>query len=134
MFYTIMAISRQKEARSRDSALLLFRMTSRVFFIVHSTISSTIHSMPLNSLEHCLCTTTMTNIRPDRDSNLVPPGYKPQSMRMSHRGRPLQCYTSSVCELCKTHMYDAFNDVIICTYHLSAFLRLEQRVSHCYKR
>ena len=59
------------------------------FFIVHGTIGSTVHSMPLNSLEHCICTTTMTNIRPDRDSNLVPPGYKPQSIRMSHRGRPL---------------------------------------------
>ena len=58
------------------------------FFIVHSTIGSTVHSMPLNSLEHCICTTTMTNIRPDRDFNLVPPGYKPQSIRMSHRGRP----------------------------------------------
>ena len=55
--------------------------------IVHSTIGSTVHSMPLNSLERCICTTTMTNIRPDRDSNLVPPGYKPQSIRMSHRGR-----------------------------------------------
>ena len=43
------------------------------FFLVHSTIDSTVHSMPLNSLEHCICTTTMTNIRPDRDSNLVPP-------------------------------------------------------------
>ena len=31
-FCTIMAISRQKEARSRDYALLLFRMTSRVFY------------------------------------------------------------------------------------------------------
>ena len=61
----------------------------QVFFIVHSTIGSTIHSMPLNSLEHCECTTTMTNIRPDRDSNLVPPGYKPQSIRISRRGRPL---------------------------------------------
>ena len=29
-FYTIMTISRQKEARSRDYALLLFQMTSRV--------------------------------------------------------------------------------------------------------
>ena len=27
------------------------------------------------------------NIRPDRDLNLVPPDYKPQSVRMSHRGR-----------------------------------------------
>ena len=57
-------------------------------FIVHSTIGSTVHSMSLNSLKHCICTITMTNIRPDRDSNLVPPGYKPQSIRMSHRGRP----------------------------------------------
>ena len=31
-FCTIMAISRQKEARSRDYALLLFRMTSRVLY------------------------------------------------------------------------------------------------------
>ena len=31
-FRTIMAISRQKEARSQDYALLLFRMTSRVFY------------------------------------------------------------------------------------------------------
>ena len=64
-----MAISRQKEARSRDYALLLFRMTSRVF-IVHSMIGSTVHSRPLNSLQHCICTTMMTNIRPDRDSHL----------------------------------------------------------------
>ena len=63
------------------------------FFIVHSTIGSTVHSLPLNSLEHCICTTTMTNIRPDRDLNLVPPGYKPQSIRMSHRGRPVYLYS-----------------------------------------
>ena len=31
-FCTIMAISRQKEARSRDYALLIFRMTSRVIY------------------------------------------------------------------------------------------------------
>ena len=57
------------------------------FFIVHSTKYSTVHCIPLNSLEHCICTTTMTNIRPDRDSNLVPPGYKPQSIHIlgSHR-------------------------------------------------
>ena len=52
-------------------------------FLVRSTIGSTVHYMPLNSLEHCICTATMTNIHPDRDSNLVPPGYKPQSIRMS---------------------------------------------------
>ena len=56
---------------------------------MHSTIGSTVHSMPLNNLEHCICTATMTNIRPARNSNLVPPGYKPQSIRMNHRGRPI---------------------------------------------
>ena len=56
-------------------------------FIVQSIINSTIHFMPLNSLDHCICTATMKTSRPDRDSNRVPPGYKPQSIRMSHRGR-----------------------------------------------
>ena len=42
----------------------------QVFFIVQSTIGSTVHSMLLNSLEHCLCTTTMTNIRPDPPSSI----------------------------------------------------------------
>ena len=59
------------------------------FFIEHSTIGSTVHPRSLNRLEHCICTTTMTNIRPDRDSNLILPDYKPQSIRMSHRGRPV---------------------------------------------
>ena len=35
------------------------------FFIVHNTIGNTVHSMPLNSLEQCICTTRMTNICPD---------------------------------------------------------------------
>ena len=69
----------------RDYALLLFRMNSKVF-IVHSNIGSPAHSMPLSSLEQCICTITMKNIRPDWDSNPVS-GYKPQSIRMSHRGR-----------------------------------------------
>ena len=47
------------------------------FFILHSTIVSTEPSRLLNKLEHCICTTTMTNIR-SNDSSLVPPGYKPQ--------------------------------------------------------
>ena len=34
------------------------------FFIVYITMDSTVHSMPLNNLEHyILCTTTMTNIK-----------------------------------------------------------------------
>ena len=44
---------------------------------MHRTIGSTVLSRHLNSFDYCICTTTMTNIRPDRDSNLVPPGYKP---------------------------------------------------------
>ena len=60
-FCTIMAISRQKETRSRDYSYFEWLQG---FFIVHSTIGSTVHSMPLNSLVHCICTTTMTNIRP----------------------------------------------------------------------
>ena len=58
------------------------------FFIVHSTIGSTVHSRPSNSLEHFICTTGMTKIRSDRNLNLVTPGFKPQSIRMSPWGRP----------------------------------------------
>ena len=87
-FCTIMAISRHKEARIRDYALYSYVEWLQGFFIAHSAIGSTVHSRPLNSVEHCICTTTMTNIRPDRDSNLVLPGNKPQSIRMSHRGQP----------------------------------------------
>ena len=38
------------------------------------------HCTPLNSLEHCICRTTMTNVRPDRGLNLVHPGYKPHRL------------------------------------------------------
>ena len=86
-FCTIMEISRQKEARSRVYMPYSYFKWLQGFFIVHSTIGSTVHSMPLNSLEHCICTTTMTNIHPARDSNLVPPGYKPQQIWMRNRGR-----------------------------------------------
>ena len=76
-----MAISRQKEARSRDYALLLFRMTSRDLYSAqyHSTLHAFEQFVTLymhkrdNKYPH------------DRDSNLVPPGYKPQSIRMSHQ-------------------------------------------------
>ena len=44
--------------------------------MVHNTIGSTVHSIPLNILEHCISTTTRINIRPDRNSNMVLPGYK----------------------------------------------------------
>ena len=55
---------------------------------VHSTLGSTVHPIPLNNLDHCICTTTVTNIRRDRDSRLVPTGYKHQLIRMSYRGLP----------------------------------------------
>ena len=38
---------------------------------MQSAIDFTAHSMPLNSLEHCIGTTSMTNIRPDEDLNPV---------------------------------------------------------------
>ena len=53
------------------------------FLIVHSTIDSTAHSRPLNSLEHCIYTTPMTNIRPGRGSNQVLLSFKPQPNRIS---------------------------------------------------
>ena len=37
---------------------------------MHSTIGSTVHSMPLNSLEHCICTTTSR------------PGFEPDTPRL----------------------------------------------------
>ena len=48
-------------------------MTSKVLYHVYSAryhADSTVHSMPLNNLEESICTTTITNIRPYRDSNL----------------------------------------------------------------
>ena len=48
----------------RDYALLLSNSCLQGFFIVHSAIDITAHSMSFNSLEHCLCTTSMTNIGP----------------------------------------------------------------------
>ena len=49
--------------------------------MVHSTIDTTAYT-PLNSLDHCIYTTSMTNIRPGRDSNPLPKGFEPQSDRM----------------------------------------------------
>ena len=64
---------------------------------MHSTIDSTAHSRPSNSLEHCICTTPMTNIRPGRDSNPVLLSFKPQPNRMSHRAY-CQRYPSLKCD------------------------------------
>ena len=57
-FCTIIVISRQKEVQSRDYALLLYRMTSRVLYSAqyykdhYYTIDSTARPMPLNSQEN----------------------------------------------------------------------------------
>ena len=57
-----MTISQQKAVLSRDYALLLFRITSRVLHGAH------------HHRQHC---------------RVVPPGYKPQSIPVSHWGRPI---------------------------------------------
>ena len=65
---------------------------SQDFFIEHTTMDSTPHSRPWDSLEHCKCTTSTTNMWAGRDSNLVLQSFEPQPDRMSHGGRllPLQ--------------------------------------------
>ena len=85
-FSTIMAISRQKETRSLDYALLLFRITSMVLYsaqyhrqlyTLHAglwTVWITVYAQPRWQISG------PTGIR-----TLGPPGYKPQSIRMSHR-------------------------------------------------
>ena len=91
-----MAISLQKEARSRDYGVSLFRMTSMglynaQYYRQHCTLQVFEQFGALY-----ICTTTMSNIQSDRDSNLVPSGYKPQSIRMSsfHAGHSdIQTYT-----------------------------------------
>ena len=93
------------------------------FFIVHGTIGSSVHSMTLNSLEHCICTTTMTNIHPDRDSSLVPPGYKPQSIRMSHRGWPINTNNNVVC------VYDQHNILYYYYRHILVMVYINQYIS-----
>ena len=65
----------------------LFEMTSRVLSSAqyHRLTDITVLSKPLNSLEHCISTTTMSNRRPVRDSNPAPLSFEPQSYRISHR-------------------------------------------------
>ena len=104
-FCTIMAISRQKEARSRDYALLLFRITSRVLY------SAQYH------MQHCalhafeqfgaLYMHNQNDKYPSRPGfEPGSPRYKPQSVRMSHQGRP--------CTSCGEHDI-TMNMVAFCT-------------------
>ena len=50
---------------------------------MHIAIDITAHSMPLNSLEHGVGTTSMTNIRLDQDLNPVALSFEPQQDRMA---------------------------------------------------
>ena len=88
-FCAIMAISLQKEARSQYYDLLLFRMTSRVLYysVQYNRQHCTLHSFEQFGALYMHNHDDKYPPGPDRDSNLVPPGYKLQSTRMSYRGR-----------------------------------------------
>ena len=95
-FCTIMAISQQKKARSRDYALLLFRITPRVLYNAqyhrqHCTLHAFEKFGELYVHHH---DDKIFDVWPDQDSILVPPGYKPQSIRMSHRAGLMISYSS----------------------------------------
>ena len=55
-------------------------------FIVHITLDSTKHYGSLNSLEHYICTTSMTNIKPGWVSNPVSLRLEPQPGRINLGG------------------------------------------------
>ena len=83
-FCTIMAISRQKETRSRDNALLLSNdfngslwCTVMLPYTAHCTLQAFGQFGALY-----ICTISLTNIPPDRDSS-----FAPQPDRMGHRDR-----------------------------------------------
>ena len=86
-FSTIMAISRQKETRSLDYALLLFRITSMVLYSAqyhrqHYTLQAFEQFGSLYMHNHDY----KYPARPEFELlQLGPPGYKPRSIRMSHR-------------------------------------------------
>ena len=114
LFITIiMMIMLLQESKSEVGTILYsYQMTSRVLYtaykakrqylltlqvsllalqssIVHSTIDNTAQSRPLNSLEHFIhvFTTSMTHIRPGRNSNPVPLSFEPQLDGMRHGGQ-----------------------------------------------
>ena len=99
-FCTIMEISQQKESRSRDYAL--FRITLRVlysaqYYTQHCTLQAFEQFGTLYMHNHD------DKYPADRDLNLVPPGYKPQSIGMSHRaGLSSQDMTISMKSPCRT--------------------------------
>ena len=86
-FYTIGAITRQKKAQCRDYAPLLSNDSKGSFKCI-GTIESTKPSRHLNSLEHCICTTSMTNTRPELEPSTYEFRVTTRSNE-SHGGQPL---------------------------------------------
>ena len=87
-YCTIMAISRQNEARSRDYALLFFLMTSKVHYstqyhMQHCTLPAFEQSGGLYNMHN------KDEKYPTRPGLNMSP-LKPQSIQMSHWGRPRQ--------------------------------------------
>ena len=85
--FTFAAQSWQHRDRKESGLHTTLNKSLQGFFIVHSAIDRFAHAIQRSGLEQCTCTTLMTNIRPDRDSNPVPPSFEPQPGRMSHQGR-----------------------------------------------
>ena len=85
-FCTIMAISRQKEARSRDYALLLFRMTSRVLYSAqYHRQHCTLHAFEQFGALYIHSHDDKYPSRPGFEPGT--PKFEPQSIQMNHRGR-----------------------------------------------
>ena len=140
-FLYIVTILQQKQALSREYALLLwgdFRLPW--FFKVPSTRGNDNHYRHLNSLEYCLCTTTMTNILSGRDPKPVPLGSEPQSTTKCHRDRPkwiskaifrstYNMYKSksrSIKIICKFYIWIRY----MCAPHKTTLVRGNQTVGH----
>ena len=62
----------------------LIKLLQKVLDAQMHRTSRTIHSMHLNSLEKCNCTSTMTIIRSGRDSKPLPLRLEPHPNRMRH--------------------------------------------------
>ena len=91
-FCTIMAILRQKEARSRDYALLLFRMTLMVLYSAqYHRQHCTLHAFEQFGSLYMHNHDDKYPSRPGLESGTPRLGYKPRSIWMSHGGRPREC-------------------------------------------
>ena len=63
-----------RDRRKPETGIMLYSYFHGLqgFFTAQSTMDSTVYSRYLKSLEHRIYTITITNIRPDRNSNVVP--------------------------------------------------------------